>query len=81
MMPPGRRFAKQDTAKGLRTGVFLVDAIAKILPDTPIVVLTNVANAMTHDELKAKRNVKAVLPKPDNPPFAVVEMIEKIIGG
>ncbi len=40
MLPPGNRLTMEQTDGGLRSGVFIADAIRKRFPNVPIVVLT-----------------------------------------
>ena len=43
MMSPGKTFERADTREGLNTGRFLFEVVRKEWPDTPVIVLTNVA--------------------------------------
>jgi DNA-binding NarL/FixJ family response regulator len=52
MIPPGERYRNIDTADGLKTGVFLYTDLRQMCPGTPIVVLTNVTDSETLNELR-----------------------------
>jgi CheY-like chemotaxis protein len=80
MMPPGETFVNADTFGGLRTGVLIAEHARQFAPNLPIVVLTNVLNARTLQQLHSKPNVKEILAKPDYAPFAVVEKVLQILG-
>jgi CheY-like chemotaxis protein len=79
MMPPGKCFARKDTDEGLRTGVFLADELHRLARKTPILVLTNLANPLTHGELRRKKGVRDVLTKDSCMPFQLVDEIRRIL--
>lgn len=41
MMPPGKRFTLEETEDGLSTGVLMASEVRRMLPTTPLLVLTN----------------------------------------
>lgn len=80
MMPPGKALADADTAAGMRTGVVFADRLAHSHPDTPVVILTMVANPSAFQSLRGKPNVKKILQKTDHPPNWVAEEVREILG-
>lgn len=80
MMPPGKLFAVAETDAGLRTGVVVAERLAETHPDTPVVILTMVANPSSIKLLRNNRNVKGILHKNEYLPSAVAEEIKEILG-
>jgi CheY-like chemotaxis protein len=80
MMPPGKTLAGADTASGMRTGVVFADGLVQSHPDTPIIILTMVANPSAFNALLRKRNVKRILQKSDFPPSLVADEVHDVIG-
>jgi CheY-like chemotaxis protein len=78
MMPPGEAYSHKDTNEGLLTGVFLFDDLRKYCEDVPVVVLTNVRNAATLNNLSGKSGTM-VLQKKDCPPFELAELVAHLI--
>ena len=44
MMPSGNCFREQDTEEGLKTGLFLYEALRKRFPKVPVFIFTNVSD-------------------------------------
>lgn len=80
MMPPGRRFAKEETQNGLITGVLLYKEIRRLCPDVPVIVLTNVSDAETLKYLKEDRLTK-IVQKLNYPPFRLARLINETVSG
>lgn len=78
MMPSGNSYSTADTNYGLRTGVLLYRDLRKMLPHTPIVILTNVSNHETLDSFpKEKRTL--VCQKLDTPPSKLVDIVRAFL--
>ena len=56
MMPPGERFEKVDTERGLRTGVRVYEAVRAMAPHLPVVILTNVSDPKIERRFRAEKN-------------------------
>ena len=78
MMSPGKAYKNEDTHEGLRTGVFLLKKIREELPNTPIIVLTNVKNQETLDEFQEGSLLK-VRQKMDCSAFELVDLVNELI--
>jgi DNA-binding NtrC family response regulator len=77
MMPSGKTYKEKDTKMGLTTGLFLFKDIKSIAPKVPVIVLTNVRNPETLNEFPKE----CLFQKMNTPPFKLVEIIAKNIGG
>ena len=78
MMLPGERYKHEDTAEGLRTGIFLARTLHERWADIPILVLTNVLNPDVINKMKAIPSIRNVLSKPSYLPFQVLEEVRKM---
>ena len=78
MMPPGRRFRDKAHLKGMRTGIHLALRIAEIIPDLPIVILTNSRDPEIQNRLGDVRNVYHILWKDETTPFTLVQVLETL---
>lgn len=79
MMLPGKKYKNQDTNDGLSTGFLLIHDIIELIPQLPIIVLTNVSNRETLSSLPKKTNLKLVVQKLDCPPFDLAEIVEQVL--
>lgn len=77
MMPPGKTYSSKDTNQGLTTGVLLLKRIKELLPNVPVVVLTNVRNPETID--KIKQFEVEVLEKTKSPAFELARHLREIV--
>lgn len=80
MMPHGKVFGNEETLGGLRTGVLALRKLSQSHPKMPVVILTNVANPETLQQLTANRNVAAILFKPDCTPGDLLAQVDEILG-
>jgi CheY-like chemotaxis protein len=84
MMPPGKKYQRQDTYEGLRTGVLLYPDLRRLCPTVPVIVLTNVSDQETLGQFREGSLLK-VVQKLDYPPFELAllvgEMIQQAGGG
>ena len=78
MMPAGDQYRDEDTQEGLRTGVLLYRDLRKICPDTPIIVLTNVAEQETLEQFQGDPLVR-IKAKLDCPPAELAEEIRVML--
>jgi CheY-like chemotaxis protein len=78
MIPPGKTYENLDTGEGLKTGVFLYDTLRQILPDVPIIVLTNVTEDETLNEFR-QRGVN-FWQKASLLPSRLVKLVSKAVG-
>jgi CheY-like chemotaxis protein len=79
MMSPGRRYAKQDTNEGLKTGVLLYHDIRNKYPTVPVIVLTNINNPNTLKELDKDPHLTEVR-KAEYPPKELAELLNNLLG-
>ncbi len=78
MMPPRKPYENEDTNGGLKTGIFLLRDLRKYCPNVPVVVLTNIRDPETLDELGKDPEVEVVR-KFNCPPFELVDLITQKI--
>ena len=79
MMPAGELLDSPESEGGLRTGLVLADKVSELRPNTPILVLTNVAAPKTAQAIREKPNVQKVLFKPDWPPYDLADEVRHIL--
>jgi CheY-like chemotaxis protein len=78
MMPPGKKYQQQDTNEGLRTGVLLYPDLRRLLPDVPVIVLTNVTDEQTLGQFREGPLLK-VAQKLDYPPFELAQLVSEVV--
>jgi DNA-binding NarL/FixJ family response regulator len=79
MMPPGETFRDSATDDGMKTGVFLLERLKANCPELRFLVLTNVQNEETLQELRRVAPGTTVLRKAHCPPFDLVEKVQELI--
>ncbi len=77
MMPPGSRLTLEETDGGLRSGVFISQAIRKKFPGVPLVALTNYNDPEVVQVLPQGTLCKA---KFEVSPFAFADFVKKMLG-
>jgi DNA-binding response OmpR family regulator len=86
MMAPGESFEHERTLAGRRTGIFFYERVRRTAPDMPVIVLTNVPNAISKI---SDREVKELLEGDEHCwffrkmtllPIELREEIERVIG-
>jgi CheY-like chemotaxis protein len=78
MMPPGLSFKDDDTELGLKTGIRFFDKVRELVPDLPVMMLTNVSDYQVAKTFSEKRN-SWFLTKKDYLPYEVVKVVNSII--
>lgn len=77
MMPPGEAFKDFDTDQGMKTGVFLLEMLRAKYPRLPLLVLTNVQNEETLEQVRKVAPGTRVLRKAHCPPFDLVGEVQE----
>ena len=77
MMPP-EILGEEETERGLRTGVVFFPKIREILPDIPVIILTNVSDPKIIKSFEQEPNT-AFFQKMDLTPIRLVEVIRDMI--
>lgn len=73
IMPPGG-LGPEDTRQGLRSGLVFFDRVRGLVPDLPVLVLTNVSDRRAADHFRGRERVRLLL-KEDWLPFELVEEV------
>lgn len=80
LMDPGESFSLNESQRGMRTGVLLVQRAARLVPKVPVIVLTHSSDPNVHAALRRKRNVAQVIRKVDCTPFELADAVEEVLG-
>ncbi len=75
LMPPGEAFKQMDTARGLKTGIYLYNELRKIYQNKPTILLTNVSGVVELGKLQGSNPFVKVTQKLQTPPFALAELV------
>ena len=79
MLSPGESFEDEDTNEGLRTGINLYNRVRTIVPNLPVITLTNVTDEKVADWFQ-KQESCWFFHKKDIFPFEFTEEVNKILG-
>jgi|SRR5580704_4153578 DNA-binding NtrC family response regulator len=77
-MPPGEAYAKVETEAGTQTGKFLFEDIRKLLPDVPVIILTNFSS-LEWIQNACKGPHVAVVRKLEMLPIELIDKVQKMI--
>lgn len=78
MMPPGVAFKNVDTELGIRTGVRFFERARQLLPDLPVIILTNVSDEKVKERFEQETNC-LFLRKEDYYPFELPAEVQKLL--
>src|SRR5438552_1263795 len=79
MMPPGKLYENAQHFEGLRTGVYLIQDIQRLSPESTIVVATVVKNPETLDMLREMLPAAQVVLKREYDPPKLADLVEKLL--
>lgn len=78
MMPSGKRFKDVDTDDGLRTGVHFYERAREILPELPVIILTNASDEELGVQFRREANCW-YFQKKDYLPYEVAHEVKRIL--
>lgn len=78
MMPSGSISENQDTTRGLRTGVHFFRKAREVLPECPVIILTNLKEGNLSDSLNEEKKCWYI-EKTTYLPYELVEIVGRIL--